>query len=476
MRSRRILLALLPLTLAACPTRPPKGPDAPIVPPQAALDVITITFLATTDIHGHVEAETEHAPRGAGKEVDLTRGGLPLLAGYVANARAAHPGRVVLLDSGDMMQGTLVSNLGEGRAVVRAMNAMGYAAAAVGNHEFDYGPVGPAVLVQRAEDDPRGALKARAAEARYPWLSSNLVDEKGGPFAPGVRAFTVVEVDGVKVGIVGGTSEDTPHTTLAPNLVGVRVLPLSSSIGKAAAEARAAGATVVVAVVHEGGECRKNDRADDLSSCKDDAPIFQLARALPPGTVDAIFAGHTHQAVAHRVAGVPVLQAWSNARAFSRLDLLVDRRSGRPVPDGARIFPPEDVCAAIAHGVGPCRDMGVRKNETRPATYEGREVVADAQVAAWGLVGVVHGAALEVSRTAPIGWETRVEVIARSIGQMAGVGLVVGMLAEVADELRDGIAPATKPGCIKFSPTCWRMPAVIPRRAPASMFSARSSR
>ena len=86
----------------------------------------------------------------------------------------------MLVDAGDMFQGTLESNLGEGAAVVRAYNLLGYDAAAVGNHEFDYGPVGPAPTPRAPGDDARGALKARAAEARFPFLDANLADVASG--------------------------------------------------------------------------------------------------------------------------------------------------------------------------------------------------------------------------------------------------------------------------------------------------------
>jgi 5'-nucleotidase len=74
------------------------------------------------------------------------RGGVELFGGYLRNLRAARMrdgGGVLLVDSGDMFQGTLESNLNEGAAVIRAYNAFGYAAAAIGNHEFDFGPAGP---------------------------------------------------------------------------------------------------------------------------------------------------------------------------------------------------------------------------------------------------------------------------------------------------------------------------------------------
>src|SRR5215217_3078616 len=128
---------------------------------------VTISVVATSDLHGAVLARGD-------------RGGVALLGGYVRNlrrARARDGGGVLLVDSGDMFQGTLESNLNEGAAVVDAYNRLGYAAAAIGNHEFDYGPDGPAETAQRPGEDARGALKARAAGARFPFLAANTVDD-----------------------------------------------------------------------------------------------------------------------------------------------------------------------------------------------------------------------------------------------------------------------------------------------------------
>src|SRR5579883_300975 len=189
-----------------------------LLPRAPRAEEVAITILQTSDVHGHVEPERAEIPLAGGRTAAVERGGLALVGGYVANARAAAAARgahVVLVDSGDMLQGTLVSNLGEGRAVVRAMNALGYAAAAVGNHEFDFGPVGPHAIAESPSEDPRGALAARAGEARFPWLTANIVDARGRPpGAPSVKRFTIVDVAGVKLGIVGGTSEDTPRTTI----------------------------------------------------------------------------------------------------------------------------------------------------------------------------------------------------------------------------------------------------------------------
>lgn len=319
----------------------------------------TLVFLATSDQHGHIEQATR-------------------LGHYFAEERQKAPGRVVLLDGGDMFQGTLPSNLHEGVGMIHALNALGYAAAAVGNHEFDFGPVGPHTVAESPGEDPRGALKARIAEARFPILSANVVDARTGKTL--TRPWTLITVDGVKVGIVGGTSEDTPRTTNSKNLVGLRIEPLAPTVAAAAKAARKAGATVVVAVVHAGGNCpRAHDTVltdaapGNLDGCEREAPLFQLARALAArkdgGRVDAIFGGHTHQGVTAVVDGIPVVQAYDNGRAFSKVELEVDAH-GRPTghfwvhaPERVRADVPPDpaVEKAVASDLAEAAELRARK-------------------------------------------------------------------------------------------------------------------
>jgi hypothetical protein len=185
--------------------------DAPSPARTPAARATTISVVATTDLHGRIES-------------------LPWLSGHLANLRArrqADGGAVLLVDAGDMFQGTLESNLGEGQAVVRAYNALGYGAAAIGNHEFDYGPVGPPHVPAVPADDPRGALKARAAEASFPFLSANVV-EQGRREAlrwRNVLPWVVVERGGARIGVVGGTSMGTPRATHPRNFAGPRFFP-----------------------------------------------------------------------------------------------------------------------------------------------------------------------------------------------------------------------------------------------------------
>jgi 5'-nucleotidase len=336
-------------------------------PPASLRSAVTISIVGTTDLHGALFAAND-------------RGGLALLAGFVNNlraARAADGGAVLLLDAGDMFLDGMESNLTEGAVVVDAYNAMRYTAAAIGNHEFEFGPVDEPGARQPRGGDPRGALKARAAQARYPFLAANLIDVATNRAVdwPNVRPSFVMEAAGVRVGIIGAMTIDALRSTLAVNVQGLRVAPLAATLAGEAARLRENGAEVVVVTAHAGGFCRDFASPTDLSSCDPNSEIFALAKDLPPGLVDVIVAGHTHDAVAHEVAGVAIIQGYPRGAAFARADLVFDREIRRVVK--TTLFAPRAVCARPDPKTLRCD----APSESRGAAeYEGREVVPDDRV------------------------------------------------------------------------------------------------
>ena len=325
---------------------------------------VRLSIVGTTDLHGRV------FPREG-------RGGLALLGGYLRNlraARAADGGGVLLLDAGDTFQGGIESNLSEGALVVDAYNALGYDALAIGNHEFEYGALDTA-SGETESSDMRGALKAAAARAHFPFLAANVIDEATGrPVAwPNVRPSTIVETAGLRVGIVGVMTWDGLSKTLFANVQGLGTTALAPTVEAEARQLRQRGADVVLILAHAGGACVRFDDPADLSSCDDDAEIFRLARQLPVGLVDAIVAGHSHAGVAHEVAGIPIVQAYSVGRAFARVDLTVARGVGVV---STRVFAPQTLCAAVGPD-GSCAAGGAA-----PTDYEGAAVEPDVSVVA----------------------------------------------------------------------------------------------
>jgi 5'-nucleotidase len=317
---------------------------------------VPVTVVGTTDLHGRVERTA--AVLG---HVNLLR----------ANAKR-DGGAVVLVDAGDMFQGTMESNLVEGQTVVTAYNALGYDGVAVGNHEFDFGPAGPLATPKTPSDDPQGALKLRAREAKYPFLAANILDEKTkAPVTwPNVKPSVLVEKKAgkakIKVGIIGLTTEDTKKTTSSLNTAGVIIAPLRDAVLREADALRKRGADLVVVTAHAGAKCSDMSNPDDASSCEQDAEIVKLAKELPQGLVDVIVAGHTHSEMAHVVNGIPIVIGWSNGRGFSRVDFDVDPKTHKATR--LKVHRPRAVCADEKVDIEACA----------PPEYEGQKVEVDA--------------------------------------------------------------------------------------------------
>jgi 5'-nucleotidase len=332
---------------------------------------ITLSVIGTNDVHGSLLA------------IDGNRG-LTLFAGYVDNlreTRAQDGGAVLVIDAGDMWQGTLESNLSEGASVVAAFNAIGYDAAAVGNHEFDFGPAGEKATPVEANDDARGALKRRATEADFPFLAANLIDQKTGQPVdwPNVQPSVLIERGGIKVGILGLIAENALTVTIAANVQGLSIAPLALAAMREARKLRQAGAELVIVTAHAGSRCDNFDDPLDLSSCNLSGEIMQVALDLPVGLVDQIIAGHVHQRIAHEVNGIAITSNYSSMRTFGRVDHVFDRADHSLI--SRKIFPPQPICGYVDNTRGDCVAVGEVSGAAQVAHYSGRTVLPNTKVA-----------------------------------------------------------------------------------------------
>lgn len=344
----------------------------------ASAGEVTLSIVGTNDLHGRLHTDEQG------------RGGLAVLGGYIDNlraARAADGGGVLVLDAGDTFQGGIESNLSEGAVVVDAYNAIGYAALAIGNHDFDFGAVDPRTPAREwlplhlggaAPGDMQGALKTAAARARFPFLAANIVEAASAEPVrwPNVAPSALVEAAGIRVGVIGTMTESGLRQTLAAHVEGLATRRLTATVAAEARTLRERGADVVVLAAHAGGWCGETSDENDLGSCDDASEIFRLARELPRGTLQAIVAGHTHGTVAHFVNDVPIVSVGSFGLQFGRIDLAYD--SARRAVLDARIHEPQQVCARVEPGSGQCTvaPAGVA------AEYAGKPVTPSAAVAA----------------------------------------------------------------------------------------------
>lgn len=279
-----------------------------------------IQVLGTTDMHGHVLAEDTF-------RLQPENQGWAKVATLIRHQRAQNP-NTLLVDCGDTFQGEPLNYM---RNVLRRdlpepsvaiMNALGYAAAAVGNHDFDFGLE---VL--------RGAEK----QAAFPLLSANTLGADG---RPAFTAHTMVTVAGVRVALVGFTTPELPSLTEPEHVAGLAFQDIVSAARKLVPWLREKErADVVVALLHSGLGQLPGREGDENAA-------LRLADQVPG--LDLVLAGHTHQAIQTEHKGVPILQAQCFGRALAVVDLDLRQEKGRwrVVAASGRLLRPDDATAS----------------------------------------------------------------------------------------------------------------------------------
>jgi len=202
----------------------------------------------------------------------------------------------MLFDAGDMMQGMPISNLLWGSSVIDIYNAMGYKAAVVGNHEFDWG---------------QARLMERIEQAEFPILAANIFIE-GTDQRPGwAKPTTMMTVKGQQVGVIGVTSQYTPTIVMASAVEGLEFRNPTPFVSQYAAALRSEGADLVIVLAH-------------MPDVYGGAVSGEMATLGLPG-VDLIISGHSHSGYTGMVNGVPIIQQYSSGTAIGVSDLRYDR-------------------------------------------------------------------------------------------------------------------------------------------------------
>ncbi len=186
-----------------------------------------LVILHTNDVHGSVEASDSCLGMEA-----------------VSQLRKEYEEQgydVLLVDAGDMLQGNSYASFSKGKSLVAIMNAVGYDAMALGNHDFDYGA---------------DVLEERIAEMDFPALAANItVDATGEPFTEGNTVCTLS--DGMKVGVFGLDTPTTTTTSAPKNTAGLSFASGNDLYAAAQAqidELKEQGCSLIVCVAHLGEE------------------------------------------------------------------------------------------------------------------------------------------------------------------------------------------------------------------------------
>lgn len=293
-----IVISLIILSLPAC--FPDAGTPAlstpatiktPVAfPPTSRVfttpgSVENLTILYTNDEHGWLEGE------------QIGSGADNLMGLWRLKEEYNPPNNLLILSGGDNWTGPAISSWFQGQSMVEVMNSMGYAASTIGNHEFDFG-------LQN--------LKQRASEAKFPYLSANIVYMKDGtvPEDLGIKPYTILTLGDVRVGVIGLTTRQTPNIT-NPNVTGGLIFEdYASALRQYVPQSRAAGADVIIVTSHI---C-----ISELQSLA--SQVKELRIAMFGG-------GHCHEAYVGKNGDTAIVEAGSNYRDYAVVQLAVDLSS-----------------------------------------------------------------------------------------------------------------------------------------------------
>jgi 5'-nucleotidase len=398
--------------------------------PTSAAEPVKIRLLAFNDFHGHLQTKAQ--VEGAGGPRPM--GGAAVLAAHLDDARMWNPKRTLLLVAGDSIGASPpVSGVLRDEPTMEFLNLLAdgdcprltrdwpkastaapavtrcRVVATVGNHEFDKGSDELERLLYGGAHPDGKVLGREWKGMRIPFVASNVVRRDGQvPFLP---ASVIVDLDGVKVGVIGSVTATTAALVPAQRIASLQFLPEVQPINAEVARLKAAGVHAIVLMIHEGLQTPTTPQSALLAFGETTGRLRDVLRELDAG-IDVVVTGHSHRltnVLLPSKDGRPmtVTQARNAGTAYSEIDLTIDlaATSNHVLAKGARVLTPwadrppgsnpnrrvEKLVEAATKAVAPieARKIGTAAVAlTRAESPSGESVfgnlVADAQRAAVG--------------------------------------------------------------------------------------------
>lgn len=251
-----------------------------------------LVILHTNDTHSQI------VPQTVGENAGL--GGYERREEYIKSIRAEHK-NVLLLDAGDFSQGTPYFTIFGGKVEMELMNALGYDAACMGNHELDNGPK---------------QLAQRVDMSNFPLLCANYKVTKDSPLYEKLTPYTIINKGDIKIGIIGVTLNLNGYV-MAKNIEGMEFVHPYDVVNKLAKELKEEKeCNLVIVLSHVGhNNGREASPSDDMI-------------AANTQNVDIIVGGHSHTFIEKPLVvknkdgkDVIVVQAAEKGYIVGRLDV-----------------------------------------------------------------------------------------------------------------------------------------------------------
>jgi 5'-nucleotidase/UDP-sugar diphosphatase len=274
-----------------------------------AAEIRSLTILHTNDLHARMLPLENH------------HGGFAYLASVIRRERAGCKD-CILLNAGDVAQGTPVSTLFRGLPIFEVANMLGYDVGTLGNHDFDYGWMQTRKFLQIS---------------KYPIVSANVVDGEGQIFTG--KPYVILNVNGLRVAVIGAMTDDLKTLTIPSALGQWRTIGVLETARKYAAELKSKSDLIILL-----GHITPREELKFLSDATE---------------IPVLVTGHAHNGILQPLMqdGRILVRVKGYAEELGRLELKVDTEKKAPVGytwkhiqiDSNNISPDAEVAAAVKH-------------------------------------------------------------------------------------------------------------------------------
>ncbi len=332
MRKTMLLLVAFAIAIVTAPLAGAAGDPSDRAKEKAQTTEIQI--LGLNDFHGALEP-----PAGSGGRLGPSGtpefGGVEYLATHVRDLRATNP-NTLFVSAGDLIGATpLVSALFHDEPTIEAFNLMELDYNGVGNHEFDEGvdellrmQYGGCHPVDGCQDDPNAP--DGFAGASFDFLAANVKYKDSGEtiFAP----YKIHHFNGVKVGIIGMTTETTPQIVTPAGISHVDFFDEADTANAAVAELKQQNVETIIVLLHEGGTTTGPGNGAGggegrITECTGIGGVLPPIVERMSDEIDVVVTGHTNWAINCKMGNKIVTGAAANGRIVTDIDLTISRAS-----------------------------------------------------------------------------------------------------------------------------------------------------
>ena len=315
-----------------------KDDDKPLPKPDDN-EITYIPIIHTNDIHGSFYPKKILLPSGGTYSI----GGLEYFGKYVSIMSEEWKDRLLYFDTGDQFQGGIEGYITQGQIMMDFFNELDVQKSVIGNHEFDYG---------------YNFLNKYMNSSEFEWVIDNVRNKTSGKYItfPHQEKSAMFEIEGIKIGIIGLTTVETPTSTNI-ELTDLEFDDYVKIINEESTKLKKDGAKAIIVLGHLGVYCNNDldevkleyklrDKNTVQMPCRESDEAYILLNKLKPGVIDLFLAGHRHDSVHNWINGFPVMSNDKNGK-YAQIVYLPFNKKKELLRDNIIIEGPLPICERL---------------------------------------------------------------------------------------------------------------------------------